>query len=103
MIRVLTIFLIFLAVLFPVVEVATAPKLPSASAAAQRPKKRPRVTKRRFRRPSARKVEPISAEEKAMLLRSFSDDQLRQELASRMLKLYSVRELEIEAAKRGIR
>lgn len=97
------IHLIFLAVLFPAVEVATAPKLPTASAAVQHPKKRPRVTKRKFRRTSARKPEPISAEEKAMLLRSFTDDEIRQEKASRLLKIYTVREIEIEAARRGIR
>lgn len=97
------IHLIFLAVLFPAVEVATAPKLPTASAAVQHPKKRPRITKRKFRRTPATKPQPLSGAEKAMLLRSFSDDQIRMELASRLLKLYSVRELEIEAAKRGIR
>lgn len=103
MIRALTVFLIFLAVLFPVVEVATAPKLPTARTAARAPKKRPRVTKRKFRRATARKAEPISAEEKAMLLRSFSDDQIRQEKASRLLKIYTWQEIEAEAAKRGIR
>ena len=85
------------------VEVATAPKLPTASAAVQRPKKRPRITKRKFRRTPARKVEPISAAEKAMLLRSFTDDQIRQEKASRLLKIYTWQEIEAEAAKRGIR
>lgn len=103
MIRILTIFLIFLAVLFPVAEVATAPKLPTASASVQRPAKRPRITKRKFRRASARKVEPISAAEKAMLLRSFSDDEIRMEKASRLLKIYTWQEIEAEAAKRGIR
>lgn len=101
--RSIAVFLIFLAVLFPVVEVATAPKLPSASAAVQRPKTRPRVTKRRFRRATARKAEPISAQEKAMLLRSFTDAQIEQEKASRLLKIYTWREIEAEAAKRGIR
>lgn len=101
--RSIAIFLIFLAVLFPVAELASAPKLPTASAAVQRTKTRPRITKRKFRRATARKPEPISAAEKAMLLRSFSDDEIRMEKASRLLKIYTWQEIEAEAAKRGIR
>jgi hypothetical protein len=41
--------------------------------------------------------------ERAMLLRSFTSEQVSQELAHRLLSLYSLKELQAEAARRGLR
>lgn len=64
-----------------------------------------RVRKRRVprRRVYRRPKPPLTPQERQQLLRSFSNQAINQELDHRLLTLFTVEELQIEAARRGIR
>lgn len=76
---------------------------PTATATIQ--KKKPRKTKRKApRRRAFRRPKPVlSPEERKQLLRSFSNQAIDQELSHRLLTLFTLEELQAEAARRGIR
>lgn len=79
-------------------------RIPAASVGMQQ-KSKPRVRKRKVprRRVYRRPKPPLSPQERQQLLRSFSNQAINQELDHRLLTLFTLEELQAEAARRGIR
>lgn len=65
----------------------------------RRVRKRKVPRRRVYRRPKP----PLSPQERQQLLRSFSNQAINQELDHRLLTLFTIEELQVEAARRGIR
>ncbi len=103
--RILIGFLLSVAVMLAGIEMVggSAGSAPTVTATIQKkkPRKARRKTPRRrvFRRPKP----PLSPEERQQLLRSFSNAAINQELDHRLLTLFTLEELQAEAARRGIR